>query len=201
MVQLKMDAADSTMSKFTCAQYASQLALILRSYDWRNVEALARKFSLLREQGKCIYICGNGGSAGNAQHLANDFLYGVSPKTKKALRVEALSANASVLTCLGNDVGYHAIFSHQLEVKGQPGDMLLVLSGSGNSENIVEALNTAKQRGMETSAILGYDGGKSKQIADSVIHFNINDMQISEDLQLIVGHMLMRLLRQKEIAC
>lgn len=184
------------MNQFTCGEYATTLSHLIKNYDWQSVEFLAEKLALLIKEGKSLYLCGNGGSAGNTQHLANDFLYGVSPKEKKALKVEALSSNSSVLTCLGNDIGYDFIFSHQLEVKAQPGDMLIVLSGSGNSANIVNAINVAKEQKMYTAGILGFDGGKSKSLVDLAIHFDINDMQISEDTQLIVGHMLMRLLCQ-----
>lgn len=182
------------MSDFTCNEYAANLGQILAKADWQPVECLAQKLAELMVNGKSLYICGNGGSAGNAQHLANDFLYGVSPIEKKALRVEALSANASVITCLGNDVGYENIFSHQLAVKGNAGDMLMVLTGSGNSANIISAIETAKAKGMYTTGVLGYSGGQAKLLLDHPIHFDINDMQISEDLQLIVGHMLMRIL-------
>jgi len=182
------------MSNFTCKKYAQSLATQLASNDWTDVDILAEKLQQLIVSGKSLYICGNGGSAGNAQHLANDFLYGISPQKAKALRVEALSANASVLTCLGNDIGYDKIFSRQLEVKGNEGDILLVLTGSGNSENIIQAIDVAKKLGMYTAGILGYTGGKAKEILDLPLHFDINDMQISEDLQLVVGHMLMRLL-------
>jgi len=193
-----MDGANSIMSQFQCNTYASNLAEILTKADWQQVDELADKLSSLIAQRGALYICGNGGSAGNAQHLANDFLYGVSPADGDAIRVEALSANASVLTCLGNDIGYHAIFSHQLKVKANQGDILIVLSGSGNSENIIEAIKEAKSKGMYTVGILGYAGGKAKPLVDLPIHFDINDMQISEDLQMIVGHMLMRKLCQRD---
>lgn len=144
-----------------------------------------------------LFICGNGGSAGNAIHLANDFNYGISKKDGIGMKVDALPANSSVITCLANDIGYENIFSQQLEVKASKDDILLVLSGSGNSPNILKALETAKKIGMKTFAILGYTGGKAKEIAQYPIHFEIDDMQISEDLQLIVGHMIMQWLNEK----
>ncbi|WP_089024855.1 MULTISPECIES: SIS domain-containing protein [Colwelliaceae] len=182
------------MSTLLCKNYADNLTNILARTDWSHVELLAAKLKEVIDNGQSLYICGNGGSAGNAQHLANDFLYGISPKKANAIRVEALSANASVLTCLGNDIGYEHVFSHQLKVKANQGDILLVLTGSGNSSNIIEAINIAKSKSMFTAGILGYSGGEAKGILDLPIHFDINDMQISEDLQLIVGHMIMRLL-------
>lgn len=182
------------MTTFSCTNYAEQLADLLAKTDWRLVENLAEILAELTTNGRHLYICGNGGSAGNAQHLANDFLYGVSPKKKQAIKVEALSANASVLTCLGNDVGYDNIFAHQLDVKGDKGDVLMVLSGSGNSPNIINAINSAKNKGMYTAGVIGYSGGQAKNLLDLPIHFAIEDMQIAEDLQMVVGHMLARLL-------
>ena len=132
----------------------------------------------------------------NAMHLANDFIYGVAPEGP-AVRAEALPANSSVITCLGNDIGYDNIFAHQLKVKAQAEDVLIVLSGSGNSPNIINAIATAKTLGMQTFAILGYSGGKALSLVDVPIHFAVDDMQISEDMQLIVGHMLMQYLNQE----
>lgn len=143
-------------------------------------------------QTKAIYLCGNGGSAANAMHIANDLTFGANPS--KGFNVEALSANASILTCLANDIGYENIFSHQLAAKGRPGDVLIVLSGSGNSPNILRALEQARQLAMVTCAIVGFDGGKVKNMADIVIHSSIHDMQLSENVQVIVGHMLMKAL-------
>jgi D-sedoheptulose 7-phosphate isomerase len=108
------------------------------------------------------------------------------------MRVEALSANPSVLTCLANDLGYERVFAHQLQVKGNVGDVLIVLSGSGNSPNVVKALETANSTGMKTFAVLGYSGGRCKEIAQHSIHFDVDDMQIAEDMQLVVGHMCMQ---------
>ena len=101
-----------------------------------------------------------------------------------------------MITCLANDEGYDEIFSLQLAVLAQSGDVLIALSGSGNSPNIIRALQKAEELGMQTVAILGYSGGKAKELAQIPIHFPIDDMQISEDLQLVVGHMLMQWLYQ-----
>lgn len=157
-----------------------------------KIESLASALFEAWESGQSIYIIGNGGSAGNAIHLANDFIYGAGRVLGKGLKVEALSANPAVLTCLANDIGYDQIFAEQLRIKGQPGDVLVALSGSGNSPNIVKALEIGNELGLKTFAILGFDGGKSKQLAQFPIHFPVEDMQIAEDLQLIIGHICMQ---------
>ena len=167
-----------------------------------KVEKLASHLKKVWKEGKNIYICGNGGSGANAIHLANDLHYGAGACGKKpivkGLKVEALTANSAVITCLGNDIGYDMIFSHQLINKASKGDLLIALSGSGNSQNILNALETAKEIGMYSYAILGYSGGKSLTLANCPIHFQINDMQIAEDTQLIVGHLCMQWLTENK---
>lgn len=176
--------------------YTSSLQYALDQLDAESIELYAKELLELRARQGSLYICGNGGSAANANHLANDFSFGINPNGK-ALSVESLVANSSVLTCLANDIGYQNIFSRQLVNKARAGDILLILSGSGNSENVVNAAKQAQKLGMKTSAILGYDGGKLKSLVDICFHVSINDMQVSEDIQLIIGHMLMKLLNRE----
>lgn len=172
--------------------YIDTLGLAMRLPAMQRVPELANAMRKAWQEGKTIYFCGNGGSAGNAIHLANDFTYGVGKKKGIGMMVEALPANAAVITCLANDIGYDLIFSEQLRVKGRPGDLLIALSGSGNSPNIVKALEMANSLGMHTFAVLAYTGGKCKELAHTPIHFEIDDMQIAEDLQVIIGHMCMQ---------
>ena len=174
------------------ASYTARTVEMLNSSAFEKVEVLAKELARAWRDDKAIYFCGNGGSAGNANHLANDFTYGVGIKHGVGMRVESLSANPSVLTCLGNDIGYDQIYAEQVRVKGRKGDLLVVFSGSGNSPNVVRALETGNSIGMETFAILGFDGGRCKDLAHVPIHFEVNDMQISEDLQLVVGHLVMQ---------
>ena len=172
--------------------YSSRLQEVLASSDWSSVNLLAQDMLRCWQEKRQVFFCGNGGSAGNAVHLANDFLYGIAKKTGGGLKVQALSANSAVMTCLANDVGYESIFSEQLAVQAQAGDLLIALSGSGNSPNIVRVIEQAKAMDVRSYAILGFTGGKCKGLADVPIHFPVNDMQIAEDMQLIVGHMMMQ---------
>ena len=161
-----------------------------------DIQQLSQDLLKLWISDKQVFICGNGGSAANALHMANDLHYGIGacgPEPKiNGIKVEALSANSGVITCLANDTGYENIYSQQLEVKGQTGDILIVLSGSGNSANVINALKKAAQIGMKSYAILGFSGGECLQLANHPIHFAVDDMQIAEDAQLIVGHLCMQ---------
>lgn len=172
--------------------YARRLAAAVDALPLDAVETFAEALLSCWRERRQVFIFGNGGSAGNAIHLANDYLYGISRKLGHALRVTALPANSSVLTCLANDEGYDGIFYRQLAVLAQPGDVAIAFSGSGNSPNIVKALEWCRGNGVRSFAVLGYSGGKAKALADVPIHVEVDDMQISEDLQLIVGHMLMQ---------
>lgn len=172
--------------------YASRLQASLSNAEWSGVAQLGSDIYECWLKKRQVFLCGNGGSAGNAIHLANDFLYGIAKQPGGGMRVNALSANSAVITCLANDIGYDRIYSEQLSVLGNPGDLLIALSGSGNSPNIISTLEQAKTMKIKSYAILGFTGGRCKDLADVPIHFPVDDMQISEDLQLVVGHMLMQ---------
>ena len=172
--------------------YKNQVNLLTEKDNTIKIKKLADDLYKSWKQKKNIFICGNGGSAANAMHIANDFIYGAGKNLGKGFKIEALSSNSSVITCLANDIGYENIFSEQLKVKANPDDILVILSGSGNSKNVINALETGNKMQLKTFAILGFDGGKCLSIAKNTVHFKINDMQISEDLQLITMHMIMQ---------
>jgi D-sedoheptulose 7-phosphate isomerase len=172
--------------------YWQRMSSVMEHIDWAPVSVLGRELLDCWKTGRQVFMAGNGGSAGNTVHLANDFLYAMSKRPGSGLRVHALSANSAVLTCLANDEGYDQIYSLQLGVLARPGDVLIVYSGSGNSPNILRALEEARRIGMKSFAVLGYSGGKAKALTDVPIHIEVDDMQIAEDTQLILGHMLMQ---------
>jgi len=193
-----------TQSSFTFAagEYLLRLQNCFSAEVLSAVENLAQELRLAWIEGRHVYICGNGGSAANAMHMANDFHYGIGAcgpgPSLPGLRVEALPANAGIITCLANDTSYANIYSHQLQVKGRPGDLLIVLSGSGNSANVVQALDMAKALQMKTFAIIAFSGGRCRELAEIPIHFPIDDMQIAEDTQLVVGHLCMQWLNSNK---
>jgi D-sedoheptulose 7-phosphate isomerase len=187
----EVNAPQPTAATFLLG-YARRLQDVLQTSRWDGVARLAEELLDCWKSGRQVFLCGNGGSAANAMHMANDFLYGISKTPGSGLRVNALPSNVSVLTCLANDEGYDQIFAAQLAVQARRDDVLIVLSGSGNSPNIVKVLDQAKTMGVRSYAILGYKGGKAKAMADVPIHFEVDDMQLAEDLQLVVGHMVMQ---------
>lgn len=172
--------------------YILRLKSALDKIPYEPLEELASALARAWKEKRQIFIFGNGGSAANAIHLANDFLYGISKQLGNALRVTALPANSAVVTCLANDEGYDGIFFRQLAVLAMPGDVAIALSGSGNSPNILRALDYCKEHSITSFAVLGYTGGIALNLADHAIHIPVDDMQISEDLQLVVGHLMMQ---------
>jgi D-sedoheptulose 7-phosphate isomerase len=192
--------ATSNLSTASFSDYATRMQDVLARSDWSGVAQLGQAMRECWITGRQVFFCGNGGSAGNAIHLANDYLYGIAKRTGGGMRVSSLSANAAVITCLANDVGYDSIYSEQLAVQAQPGDLVIALSGSGNSPNILKVLEQAKAMGVKSCAILGYSGGKAKALADIPVHFEVSDMQIAEDMQLVVGHMIMQWLYENNPA-
>jgi|TARA_B110000037_G_C17127422_1_gene508876 D-sedoheptulose 7-phosphate isomerase len=171
--------------------YLVKLNDTIKNVPIEKINLLIKKIDKVKKNNNKLFICGNGGSAANAIHIANDFIFTKSSK-KKMIDVEALTSNNAIITCISNDVGYKYIFSKQLENKAKKNDLLLLLSGSGNSENLIEAIKVAKLKKMETFAILGFNGGKCKKLVKNNIHIDINDMQISEDFQLIIGHIILK---------
>jgi D-sedoheptulose 7-phosphate isomerase len=172
--------------------YSVRLSATLAGFDWSPVETLADDLLDCWKNGRQLFLCGNGGSAGNANHLANDFMYPLSKRKGSAIRVHALSSNPAILTCLANDEGYENIFAFQLAAYARRGDVLLAFSGSGNSPNICKAIEEARRIGVTSYAVTGFSGGKAKAMADVAIHFPVDDMQIAEDTQTIIGHMIVQ---------
>ena len=180
-------------------KYKNKLMRCLKALKNTETNKLYEKLLDRWIKNKNIFICGNGGSGANANHIANDLIYGAGKKNKKGLKIESLVSNNAVLTCLANDEGYENIFSEQLKVKGNKDDLLIVLSGSGNSKNIINVVKEAKKNNIETFALVGFNGGKCKKIVDNFIHCKINDMQVSEDMQMIIFNICIQRLMKKKI--
>ena len=160
-------SSSTTAFAETAFSYLERLQGSFNRTNLKAVENLSKEFRKAWIEGRNVFICGNGGSAANAIHIANDLHYGIGAcgpgKKLPGLRIEALPANTGIITCLANDTGYENIYAHQLETKSRRGDILIALSGSGNSPNIVKALEIANKIGVNTFAILAFTGGKEQR--------------------------------------
>ena len=164
---------------------------ILASLD---VEAINKAMNLLEETfsaEKMIYIFGNGGSSATASHFQNDFNKGISEHTKKKFRFLCLNDNIPTLMAVANDIGFEEVFRFQLQGKIQHGDIVVAISGSGNSKNVVNAAEYAKEQGAKIIGLTGFDGGKLRELSDINLHVPVNSMQITEDIHMIFDHMIM----------
>lgn len=172
--------------------YLDSLIEVARKFMPSAVSAIVDEIIRIAESGGRVFLCGNGGSGANALHIENDISIGINKLSGLRIAVETLGANTAVSTALSNDYSYDDVFARQLALKAKQGDLLIAFSGSGNSQNILEVLMESKRLGVKSCAVLGFDGGLALEMADIPIHFPILDMQISEDLQLILGHLVMR---------
>ena len=168
-----------------------------KSADTIPAEELNNLINLLfvaRNEGRQILIMGNGGSAATASHITCDLNKNPVNSNAKRLKIICLSDNTPSLMAYGNDMSYDDIFIEPLKNFLNENDLVIGLSGSGNSNNVIKALEYANQHRAITIALTGYDGGKLKQIAKHNIHIPVNDMQITEDLHLALWHCIMRVL-------
>ncbi len=147
-----------------------------------------------------VFACGNGGSASIANHLVCDHTKGVRTKTDLVPRVVSLSNNVELLTAIANDVAYEDVFAYQLQSHASPGDVLVAISSSGRSANIVRALTWARENGVSTIAITGFEGGDARKLADAAVHFDCTNYGIVEDLHQTVMHALAQYIRQSRMS-
>jgi len=161
-----------------------------------SIENSSIQISESLANGGTLFWCGNGGSAADSQHLAAE-LVGRFKKDRKALRSVALTTDSSVLTCIANDYSYEDVFSRQLEALARDGDVLVSISTSGNSENVLRALIAAKRLGVKTIALLGKDGGKAKEHADLSIVIPSNSTARVQESHILIGHILCDLIEQE----
>jgi len=162
-----------------------------------DVDAINEAMNVLedaRVAGATVYICGNGGSASTASHFVCDFNKGVSEKLEQKYNFVCLSDNMATMMAYANDMSYDDIFELPLHGRIKEGDVLIAISGSGNSENVVRAAKYAKSQGNKVIGITGYSGGKVKELADVSLHTPIDNMQIVEDVHMMFDHLMMYIL-------
>ena len=171
--------------------YIGKLEAVLKSLDPKEISAVGALLSAARHEGKQVFIAGNGGSAALASHVAVDLGKGCSRNREKRFRVISLTDNMPWITALGNDLSYDDIFVEQLKNYAEKGDLFLAISGSGNSKNILKALQYANQTGCVTVGISGFKGGLLKDLVKHHVHVKADHMGLIEDGQLIICHILM----------
>jgi D-sedoheptulose 7-phosphate isomerase len=142
--------------------------------------------------GGMIYVCGNGGSASTASHMQNDFNKGISEYVDNKFNFYCLNDNIATMMAVANDISYEEVFRFPLVNKITNKDILIGISGSGNSKNVLNAATYAKEQGAKVIGMTGYSGGKLKEMADYRMHVDEMDMQIAEDLHLTFNHMMMK---------
>lgn len=162
----------------------------------KSIEAVVLEIVLAFRAGNRVYFCGNGGSAADAQHLAAEFS-GRFYKDRLALPAEALHCNTSYLTAVANDYGYEHVYARLIEGIGQPGDILIGLSTSGNSVNIIEALIKARRKGMTTIGLTGAEGGKMKEECNFLINVPSKDTPRIQESHIMVGHIICELVESQ----
>lgn len=175
-------------------RYLEEEIKVLKAINVDDLNSLMDEINKAREKGATIFICGNGGSAATASHYCCDFNKGVSGCSDKNTNFVCLSDNIATITAIANDISYDEIFSYQLKSRMKKHDVLFVISGSGNSKNIVKAMEVAKAKGNKILGLCGYNGGKVKEMSDVSVHVNIDNMQIVEDVHMIIDHCLMFIL-------
>lgn len=181
------------------SNYIQQVNITLDSVSENEIEDFIDFLLAAYDNDKFIFIIGNGGSAANASHFAQDLAKGtrLSENQEKRIKAISLTDNISFITAQGNDEGYESIFVQQLRSFARPGDYLVAISGSGNSPNIIKAVEWANKKGIKTVGITGFDGGKLRKIANNTVHVNLNEMCTAESIHSVIFHYIVLELRKR----
>lgn len=173
-------------------KYCDYLQKLISGIDIGSVEKVVDCFLEARRNDKTIYFAGNGGSAATASHFAQD-MGEIGRKIRgKGFRTQGINDNVAALTAISNDYSYDNVFSMQIQYSFDAGDVLVVISASGNSPNVIKAVNLAKEKGGSTIGLVGFDGGRLAQICDHIVHIQSKKGEYGpvEDIHLILNHMI-----------
>ena len=182
------------------AQIDDYFSLVAETLDKLDRESISKFVDLVLEvcdNGGTIFVFGNGGSGATASHLCGDFVKGISYGSKKKLKVICLNDNIPALMAIANDVSYDDIFLEQIKNFLKKDDLVIGISGSGNSPNVVKAIEYANTIGAKTVAFCGFSGGSIKQLASLAIHVDIDNMEVAEDVHLIIAHCVKNIIIKK----
>lgn len=164
---------------------------ILRKLDVNAINEVLNLLNQTRLNKKRIYVFGNGGSAATASHMQNDFNKGVSEHIDTKFRFACLNDNMATMMAVANDIGYDDIFRFQLDGHLESGDIVMAISGSGNSKNVIKAVEYSKKCGNKVIGITGYNGGKLMELCDISLHAPVMSMQVTEDVHMFFDHLMM----------
>ncbi|HYZ87416.1 MAG TPA: SIS domain-containing protein [Bryobacteraceae bacterium] len=171
-------------------QYRNELQSTLNQVDASKVQTIIEWFKDARANGRNIFVCGNGGSASTASHFVCDMVKGASFQKANRFRITALTDNLPAITAYSNDVSYDVVFVEQLKNFAKPGDVVMAISGSGNSPNVLRAVEYANSIGCKTVALTGRDGGKLGPLANLQVQVPVQHMGRIEDAHMVVCHMV-----------
>jgi D-sedoheptulose 7-phosphate isomerase len=188
----------STAGAFV-ADYALAMAKALNSVRHGEIDRAVTALKRAIQADRLIFTCGNGGSAAIANHLTCDCSKGIASNTTLRPRVVSLSATVELITAIANDMAYPEVFAYQLKNAARPGDVLITISSSGDSENIIRALDWAGENGMTTIALSGFSGGRSAQMADISLHVAAENYGVVEDVHQSLMHILAQYVRMSEL--
>lgn len=163
----------------------------LQSLDIESINDALNLLLETFENDHTVYIFGNGGSSATASHYQNDFNKGISEYTEKKFNFLCLNDNIATVMAVANDIGFEEVFRFQLQGHMKPGDIVMAISGSGNSQNVLNAVEYAKKQGNKVIGMTGFQGGKLRSLSDISLHVPINSMQITEDIHMIFDHLMM----------
>jgi D-sedoheptulose 7-phosphate isomerase len=180
-------------------QYVETVRASLDALDFELLERIVDRLALAHDQGRRVYTLGNGGSAATAAHLVCDLGKNTGGPMSPGLRVACLSDNIPTATALTNDHGYESVFAAQLRTLLDPGDVVIAVSASGNSPNVIAAIQVARARSANVIGLLGFDGGAARVLCDEALVIPLFNYGQVEDIHLIVGHLISQSLRQRLI--
>jgi D-sedoheptulose 7-phosphate isomerase len=172
------------------AEYFERLIVCIRKVPIAQVQTLGEILFRAYMNDKQVFVIGNGGSAATASHMAADIAKNTLSPNMRRFRILSLTDNTPLLTALGNDLGYDRVFSEQLVNLIRPGDVLVSISGSGRSPNVLEAMSCARDRAATNVALLGFDGGEALMLADEHVLVPSDDYGVIEDIHMILVHAL-----------
>jgi D-sedoheptulose 7-phosphate isomerase len=178
-------------------EYLDRLITTLDRLPIDDVERLSETLYRAYRDEKQVFVLGNGGSASTASHMAADLGKNTIGPNMRRFRIMSLNDNVPLITALSNDLGYDNMFAEQLKNLINPGDVLVVLSGSGTSSNVVRAIEYARSRSAEVVALLGFDGGRASSLADLTVRVDSEDYGVIEDAHLIINHILVEYFRER----